>query len=239
MRLSPTSIDIWCAEHLSGLLGRHPLIDLGIQSFINHNVLGGFWFALVFFILWVWPSRATESAEIEDHQRLLFVVLGSLVAIAVALLLAASFSWLPPNRSPTLAHLYPTYLDANSNDSSFPSMSVALYASIAAGITSLRRGLGLFLWIVVASVALSRMYVGGHYLSDVIAGLAAALLGFAVVQLVEVSLKRFWPRVPALTPSVRLLTNIFVFAWILQVAVEFRDADWFVRNLKLVIRRLI
>jgi undecaprenyl-diphosphatase len=239
MRLRPTPIDIWCAERLALLLGKHPLVDLGIQSFISHNVLGGFWFALSFFVLWVWPSQGGEAAEREKQRKLLFVLLGSLAAIAVALVLAASISWLPPSRMPGLAQLYPSYLDTNLNDNSFPSLSVALYASIAAGVGAFRRRLGLALWAaVVLLVALPRMYVGGHYLTDIIVGLGAALLGFATARIAESRLPNLWRGTPRQTRFVTLLTNVFVFAWILQVAVEFRDAVWLVRGLRLVIGRL-
>lgn len=236
--MSPTSVDLWCAEHLARLLGKHPQIDLAIQSLIAHNVLGGFWFALSFFILWVWPSRTTEAAEQENTRKLFFVLLGSLVAIALALLLAALVSWLPPNRRPGLAQLYPAYLDSNPADNSFPSFSVALYGSIAAGIASLRKRLGTALWIAVALfVALPRMYVGGHYLTDVFVGLFAGLLGFAAAHFVEKRSSNVSWFSPAPTQAVRLVANIVVFAWILQVAVEFRDAEWLVRGLRTLFGR--
>jgi membrane-associated phospholipid phosphatase len=237
MRLRPTPVDLWCAERLASLLGKHPFVDLGIQSLIAHNVLGGFWFALSFFVLWVWPSPAGEAAEQEKQRKLLFILLGSLIAIAVALFLAAAISWLPPNRSPGLAGLYPGYLDPNPNDSSFPSASVTVYAAIAAGMTSFRRRLGLLLWFAVALlVALPRMYVGGHYLSDIAGGLVAALIGFAAARLVEGRLPNLWRPVPE--RFTRLITNVVVFAWILEVAVEFRDATWLVHGIRVVMGRL-
>ncbi len=240
MRLRPTSFDIWCAQHLAQLLGKHPTVDLAIQSFIGHNVLGGFWFALSLFVLWVWPSPEGEAAEREKQRTLLVILLGSLVAVAIALLISALMWWLPPNRMPGLAQLYPNYLDANPNDNSFPSLSVALYASIAAGIASFRKGLGLFLWPAVALfVALPRMYVGGHYLTDIIAGLGAALLGFALASFAAKNSPNVWRRMPERTSSTKLITNVVVFGWILQVAVEFRDAAWLVRGCKLVISRLV
>jgi membrane-associated phospholipid phosphatase len=240
MRLRPTSIDIWCVQHLAQLLGKHETVDLGIQSLISHNVFGGFWFALLLFVLWVWPSQAGEAAELEKQRTLLVILLGSLVAVAIALLLGASMSWLPPNRMPGLAQLYPNYLDANTNDNSFPSLSVALYASIAAGITSFRKGLGLFLWPAVALfVALPRMYVGGHYLTDIIAGLGAGFLGFAIASFAARNSPNVWRRTPEQTSFIKLATNVVVFGWILQVAVEFRDATWLVRGCELVLRRFL
>jgi membrane-associated phospholipid phosphatase len=239
MRLHPTPIDTWCAFHLGRLIGDHPFSYLVTQSFINHNVFGGFWFALSFFLLWVWPSDESETVERGKRQRLLFTILGSLVAIALALWLEELVRWLPPNRMPGLAQLYPDYLGANPNDNSFPSLSVALYAPIAAGITSLRRKLGSLLWIAVAlCVALPRMYVGGHYLTDIIAGLAAGLVGFYVGRIAESRLPRLLQPAPKHTQLVRLLTNVVVFSWLVQVAVEFRDAVWLVRGLKLVMARL-
>jgi membrane-associated phospholipid phosphatase len=77
-------------------------------------------------------------------------------------------------------------------------------------------------------VALPRMYLRGHYLSDVIAGLVAGLGGYWVTILLEASAMSwcetafeyhlgYWQRT---------LAECAVFLWILQVATEFRHVVW-------------
>jgi hypothetical protein len=125
-------------------------------------------------------------------------------------------------------NLYPRYLADNPNVNSFPSQSTALYAVVAAGIYSLRKDVGLALWLAVGFlVALSRMYVGGHYISDVLVGLLSGLGGYLCARrFLESRLGVLADRVFRKSGWQQVLGQALVFAWILQVAVEFRDAVW-------------
>jgi len=71
------------------------------------------------------------------------------------------------------------------------------------------------------------MYVGGHWFSDIVAGLILALIGYAVARyLLEPRLLA--PLEAAITGNrhFMVITEFLVFAWILQVAVEFREVLW-------------
>jgi membrane-associated phospholipid phosphatase len=142
----------------------------------------------------------------------------------------------PPSRNPILAHYYPDYLWENINDNSFPSQSTALYAAVAAGIFSLNRVVGSGLWVGLALlVSLPRIYVGGHYPSDVFAGVVLGLLGYIVARtffepfvcpyLGRLFERNMWPR---------LLGEFVVFLWILQIADEFREFVWIIGSVKYV-----
>ncbi len=240
MNVTPTAVDYWCAVHLARFLGRYRLFDLAIQSAINHNVLGGFWFALALFILWVRASGTGGPAKLETQRRMFVVLLGTTIAVLLTLVCADLIAWLPPNRMPGLADRYPAYLTPNPNTNSFPSQSVALYTAVAAGVFSLRRRLGVVLFLVVGLlVALPRMYVGGHYLSDVLAGLALGLGGFTIARWVDHRVPPQWLRAVDQAKSSRGVKDFVVFLWILQVAVECRDAVWLARVTQLVLHRLL
>lgn len=225
MILSPTSVDFWIAFKLAGLLGGHPLFDRCVESGIHHNVLGGVWYAAALFILW---SRAVRPGGEFARRRILTTLAGTLIAILFTLLAGALISWPPPYHHPHLYPIYSQYFEYNPNTNSFPSQSTTVYTCIAAGLYSLNRPAGMLLWGALALlVALPRMYVGGHYLSDVIAGLILGLAGYIIARRgLEQPLVS---RVECLmegSATFRTAAEIVVFVWILQVAVGFREANW-------------
>ena len=210
---------------LAKFLGRYPILDLGVQSAVVHHVFGGFWFAACLFVFWTLGARPGGD---KVRRRVLTILLGSAVAVVLALLFGELFSWVPPSRNPILAHYYPSYLSEDINFNSFPSQSTALYAAVAAGIFSLNKAIGSALWVGVGVlVSLPRVYIGGHYPTDVFVGLLLGLLGyFAARTFLEPRLDPYVDRVFEQDTGQRIWGELFVFVWILQIAVEFREFVW-------------
>ncbi len=178
MHLIPSRFDVWVAVQLAQCLARHPLFDLVVASGIRHNVLGGIAYATALFILWVHSNRPGQEWL---RRRMLTILLGSLSAIVLTLVAGGLIAWQPPAHYPSLALLFLQYVGDNPNINSFPSQSTALYAAVAAGVYSLDRIMGWLLWVgLVLLVSLPRMYVGGHWVSDIIAGLVLGMVGYAV-----------------------------------------------------------
>jgi membrane-associated phospholipid phosphatase len=233
--LSPSHFDIRILTALARFLGRYPLLDRAVQSAIGHNALGGFAYAAALFVFWVEGLRAASE---KTRLRVLTTLLGSALAIGFTIVAEKMASWPPPANNPLLASLYVNHFDQNPNTNSFPSQSTALYSTVAAGIYSLCRPLGAALWVgIPLIIVLPRLYVGGHYLSDVVAGftlgviayyISRYLLGTAVVRRVEPFFER--------SNQLRILREFLVFCWILQVAVEFRDAVWIKNCLSYLLR---
>ena len=211
----------------SKFLGLHPRFDLAVESFISHHLFGGFWFATCLFVFWVTGAR---SGEQKIRLRVLTILCGSFIAIALTIFLGELCSWLPPSRNPALAHLYPAYLLPDINDNSFPSQSTALYAAIAAGIYSLQKLAGCALWAAVGLfVSLPRVFVGGHYPSDVLTGFLVGLAGYWLAKtFLEPRLDPL-NRLFELTTWPRILAEFVVSVYILQIAVEFNEFVW-IRN---------
>jgi len=234
MWLAPTGFDLWFVRQLAQFLGRHPLFDLGVQSAIYHNILGGFWYAAALFVLWLQGSQEGNEAT---RRRILTILLGSLIAILLIPVAQALVVWPPPIHHPSVSSLYPRYIYTNPEGSSFPSQSVTLYASLAAGIYSLHRVTGWFLWVgVVILVGLPRIYVGGHYPSDVFGGIILGVSGYAGARyLLESRLVPQLERVFVGKPWLRVAGEVIVFAWILQVAIEFREIVWLRNCLRLLL----
>ena len=180
MLLSPTELDLRITKELAGFLKIHPLFDLGVQSMIRHNVLGGLWFGAALFICWF---KSTKESGSVTQVRVWTILVGTTLAILLTLLGGALISWPPPSRYPGLENLFKDYFDTNPNANCFPSQSTALYGAIAAGIYSLHKISGWVLWFMVAVfVALPRMYVGGHYFTDVLVGALLAVIGYAAAR---------------------------------------------------------
>jgi membrane-associated phospholipid phosphatase len=234
MAMFPTPFDLWLARELAGFLRFHPRFDLGVQSAIQHNILGGLWFGAALFICWIQSAR---NGQREIQLRMLTILIGSILATLLTLLAGALISWPPPARYPGLANLFPSYLEANPNTNCFPSQSTALYGSIAAGVYSLHKASGWVLWVLVAvCVALPRMYVGGHFMTDILASLLLALVGYASARrLLEARVTSKIEPFLEKRPRLQFLREFLVFIWILQVAVGFRDVVWLKRVVELII----
>ncbi len=116
----------------------------------------------------------------------------------------------------------------NINTNSFPSQSTALYAAVAAGMFSLHKVVGSALWIGVGLiVGLPRLYIGGHYPSDVLVGAILGLLGyFCARTFLEPSLSPYLERLFEQRTWSRVVGELIVFVWILQTGVEFREVVW-------------
>ena len=103
-----------------------------------------------------------------------------------------------------------------------------MYAAVGVGVFSLQRVMGSALLAeVLVLVSLPRLCLGGHYPTDVLVGLILGFIGYfgariflkrsLASRLERVFEKENWPRI---------LGDIFVFLWILQVAVDFREVVW-------------
>jgi membrane-associated phospholipid phosphatase len=222
--LNPTRLDLWFIARLAGILGKHPLFDVSVREAIRYDVLGGLWFAAALFLVCTQSTRADDG---RSQRRLLTIFFGSVLAIVLTLIVGAIFHWLPPNQDPRLAHLYPSYLDKNTNMSSFPSQETALCSAIAAGIYSLRRSWGTSLWFaVIAFVGLPRIYVGGHFPSDIVAGIACGMIGYRMAYYLETPFSEPLRLATEENAKLRSLAAVILFLWIIQVGTGFRMAEW-------------
>jgi membrane-associated phospholipid phosphatase len=225
MPLTPSRFDVWFVTELAQFLGRSALCDRAVQSAIAHNVLGGLAYAVTLFVFWIEGAIREEG---ETRQRILTILVATGLAILLATIAGELISWLPPARQPALEGLYASYIEPNPNTNCFPSQSTAVYSAVAAGIYSLHKRLGWILWIgVVVLVGLPRIYVGGHFPTDILVGLILGMAAYAVVRhgfetRHIIRMESFFRH----RTRVRVLYEALVFCWILEMAVEFRDMLW-------------
>ena len=226
MPATPPQLDLWLVAHLAMLLGRSPVLDLGIQQCVQNGVLGGIWYAAAIFVFWV---QGVLPNQRNIRRRLLTMVLASLIAASLTIILENAISWPPPSAHPALASLYPEDFPVNFNATSFPSQSTALYTALAAGIYSLQRTIGVWAWVGVGIlVALPRVYLGGHYITDVFAGLVAGICGYLIAIRLESTVVT-WGENAFKYPWDswrRIVAEGVLFLWILQVATGFSHVAW-------------
>lgn len=227
--LAPTRFDVWFVSALAGFLGRSRLFDIGVQSAAHHGILGGFWYAAALFVLWL---HAAKNREEKMRLRIITTMMGCLSAILLILLASALIQWAPPILDPALSRLYPNTIYAVSDPNSFPSHSTTVYTAVTAGVYSLDKLKGTLLWAgIIFLIGLPRIYVGGHYPTDVLAGFVLGLAGYAFARyLLEPGLLPRIELAAQASPRLSALEEFVVFVWILEVALEFRDAVW-VRNI--------
>jgi membrane-associated phospholipid phosphatase len=152
-------------------------------------------FFLVASAWWVkWPLIAVVGGcgDLWKGRRLPAAALTALMAAGVAGLAVSGLKGLADRARPPFADSAIAAVGAIPDSSSFPSGHSATAFATAVAVGMLYPRLRIPLLTLAALVALSRVYLGVHYWSDVVAG---SLLGVAI-GLATVWLTRLGPRVP-------------------------------------------
>jgi len=164
---------------INGQVGRWLALDR-VMSFLAND-----YFVLLllsFLLLSLWFSGTTSTQRSRFQTMVLWTVLG----IALASIVVKESNLLFYRDRPF------TYLDSNllfykPQDSSMPANSAEISFAIAAGIWLGHRKAGVLALIIASVFALSRVYVGVHFLSDVVVGAGiGALCAWCMYRLLTV-----------------------------------------------------
>ena len=152
-----------------------PLTDphMNFAEFFMHNrLVSGFVFAAATYYFWSLRDDRSEWRR----ARILEAIAACIAAVIFTLALRPFVGTLPPCRTPGFQELFPPYLWRFGSGNSFPSHSTLVYFVMAAGLWPLSRKCSAILcaWVLLA-VSLPRVYVGGHYPTDVLASVVMAL----------------------------------------------------------------
>ncbi len=157
----------------------------------------GFWDALAIFsaqylifvvaglmvVLWFALPRKAEAVR----RQLLFAGLSGAIAIGVNYVIGVL--WYRPRPFvlyPHAVHL----LVQHAADASFPSDHAAVAAAVAFALRGQSRGLQLLFWLLTLLIALSRVFVGVHWPTDVLGGVAVGYAASSAVLAVSGPLRR-------------------------------------------------
>lgn len=146
---------------------------MNFAEFFIYNPLASSWiFAAVFYFYW----RSQDQHTPQRRSRLLEIVLSCLLGASVTLLLRPWLGAPSPARNPDFQGLFPQYLWGRGTANSFPSHATLVYFLVAAGLWPLSRkwSAALCAWVVLA-ISIPRIYLGGHYPTDVLCSIILAL----------------------------------------------------------------
>lgn len=154
-------------------------------------------FALIvlLFGLWFWPGERTER----DGRQ--WACIAATISGALALGINQIIIRLWERPRPFTAH-HAVLLLKPSPDPSFPSDHATFAFAVAVAIVLASRRVGIAALVIAALLGFSRVYVGEHYVGDMIAGaIIGAAAAFAVYQLRPIVL-------PLIDPPMRLARRI-------------------------------
>lgn len=160
---------------LNALARQSPEVDHAIAWLTFHDLLRG---GVAMALLWAAWLRRGLSFELRD-SRILETLLAGGVAVALGRVLQLLLPYRPrPLHDPAIGFVPPYGVEPEtlSGWNSFPSDHAVLFFALATATFVMHRRLGhlAFAWAVFV-ISIPRIYIGAHYPSDVVAGLAVAV----------------------------------------------------------------
>jgi undecaprenyl-diphosphatase len=157
-------VDYAIFKAVNGLAARNDVFEDWLRLFSVHaELIFGVFLAAAFLARGRWRS-------VNARHGVVAAVLASLLALEAAHVIAGFWDRARPYETHPQAHLFVSA----SPDPSFPSDHATVAFAIAVSVLLRSRRLGLVAMAMATAVALSRIVVGIHYPSDVVAG---AVLG--------------------------------------------------------------
>ena len=181
------SLDLFLTRAINGFAGETSWVDWTFLTISNPNMLWLPATLLGMYWIWQWPREAFIAAP---------VMMGF---IGVDDFIGAQLKHMVARPRPCLSIADLHQLQACGNHFSFPSNHAANTAAAAAFLQVLYPRSGWVSWPIVALVGLGRVYIGAHYVTDVVGGwMIGGFLGTGVAWLLL-----HWPpfRQQVLSPS--------------------------------------
>lgn len=152
------SLDLYLTRTINSLAGETSWIDWVFLTLSNPDALWLPGILLGIYWIWQWPREALIAAP----------VLGGLIGLVD--FVGAQLKHLVARPRPCMSIVDMHQLQACGNHFSFPSNHAANTATVAAFLQVLYPRSRWVSWPLVALVGLGRVYIGAHYVTDVVGG---------------------------------------------------------------------
>ena len=229
--MQPTALDFEIIRALAPLQQNYFLVD-SVDVLADSPLVNGFVFAVPWFLYWHFAEGGKRWLA---QYLLLTSAIATGLGIMASLLLQQFFTWPPPAAHPLLKDIFTLAFQENLNPNSFPSDSTILFCIIALGTSTWNKkvSISLFTWLLLF-VAPSKIFVGGHYPSDILAGLLIGLFSFWLARHLAGKI----PPLEILAGSSSAALRILLFLFLFEVGNGFRDLRDILRTLIHVQRHL-
>lgn len=182
------AFDLSILRFFESFSGSLPRVDFWVSVLADNDVFKGF--VVMAFVWWLWFLSTPRAGELRDAERVREHIAATLVGCLLALLVARGLAEVLPFRprpfsTPEFEGGFALGRAQRGLDTwtSFPSDHATLFAALAAGLWFASRRAGwLMLMYVTLVVLVPRMYLGLHYPTDILAGMA---IGIALAWLVN------------------------------------------------------
>lgn len=159
------NLDYYLFQQINGFAGRWPWLDwLGIfaASYLQYIVVAGF----LLFLFW---GKSKEG--LVKKYYLAGAAIGAIIFSRAILTEIIRWVWFRPR--PFIDHAVNSLI-AHANTGSFPSGHAAFFFALATVVYLYNKKLGIWFYFFSVPMVISRVFVGVHYPSDILAG---ALIG--------------------------------------------------------------
>jgi membrane-associated phospholipid phosphatase len=176
-----SDFDLSSTRFLNHFAGKSSLLDQTIQLLSDTFILHGILFVTLLWFVWFKDKRE------ESRARFLMGSIGTALTGPLSRLLQIALSvHSRPLFNPELKLTIPVRInpDTWSHANSLPSDHAALFFALATLIWTRSRPLGIFAFCWAAITISTRIYLGVHYLSDILTGAALGILMVVLSQLI-------------------------------------------------------
>jgi len=190
-----------------------------LAQFLIDSPLASTWaFAAAFYYFW----RVQDERTLWRRGYLLALIASFCAIVIVTLIFRPWVGWPAPSLVIGFRELFPQFLWAQGNMNCFPSHSTFAYMFVALGLWPFNRRLSVLLMLAtLLLISLPRVYVGGHYPIDVLAGILLAAAGVGLARLsCGLSHVRNWLERAA---SGGAKIEVFLFLWLFELGEGFRS----------------
>lgn len=213
-------IELWMMSLFASLVGTSEFLDGAVHLLLTNDLLKGVPFGTALLLLWAVPREAHAEKE---RTSLLSILLATGFSLVIGRTIQNLIVNPRPLMVPEMAVLYPpTFQNYRLDWNTFPSDHMALYFTIALGVYSLRRalGIGLILWCLLG-VGFARISAGYHYPLDILGGIAVASASLSLVRWLHGWLEPFLARFTRLATLYPGLAAAAMFIICFQISTVF------------------